>query len=464
MSGSSPISSSPPLSTFSQGGAFHLVGVGGVGMSALAQALLDAGASVSGSDRLLDAGAPPPIFDTLRAAGVRLAPQDGSGVVRDLAAVIVSTAVESGNADLEAAGKAGVPVLHRAEVLARLVAARRLIAVAGTAGKTTVTAMLGFLLEQLGADPLVVNGGVLADWDRPERVGSVRAGGGEWAVIEADESDRSLLCFSPAWTLLTNISTDHFELGEVERIFGEFAARTREGWVTTASVAETLRSSARRAPVLADAAEAVQTGPDGVRFVWRGIPTRLCMPGRHNAENAALALSACVALGFDAGAAVAALGRFSGVRRRLEIVGAFRGAIVVDDYAHNPAKIAASWDAVAAGGGRVLGVWRPHGFGPLSLMFDELAKTFARRAVREHRLYLLPVYYAGGTARGTRTSDELAAAIRARAGNVEIAADYDALETAIAAEARAGDTILVMGARDPGLSAFCRRLAKSAPG
>lgn len=448
---------------FPKGSTFHLVGVGGVGMSALAQALLDAGARVSGSDRLLDAGTPAPIFETLRAAGVRLVPQDGSGISRDLTAVVVSTAVESGNADLAAAQRVGVQVLHRSEVLERLVASRRLIAVAGTAGKTTVAAMLGFLLEQIGADPLVVNGGVLTNWDRPDRVGSVRGGAGEWAVIEVDESDRSLLRFSPAWSLLTNISTDHFERGEVERLFREFVARSREGWVTTSAVIESLRLSTPSVPVIAEAPEAVRMKMDGVEFAWRGIPVALGMLGRHNAENAALALTAIAALGLDVRAALAALGRFRGVRRRLEIVGEFRGATVVDDYAHNPAKIAASWDAVAAGGGHVLGVWRPHGFGPLSLMFDELAETFSQRTAQRHRLFLLPVYYAGGTARGTRTSEELAAEIRARGGAAEVVTDYAALTAATVAEARSGDTILVMGARDPGLSAFCRRLVFGPP-
>jgi len=183
------------------------------------------------------------------------------------------------------------------------------------------------------------------------------------------------------------------------------------------------------------------------------------MPGRHNAENAALALDLCAALGADPAAAVAALARFRGVRRRLELVGTLRGAAVIDDYAHNPAKIAASWSAVAASGARVLGVWRPHGFGPLSLMFDELADTFARALESRHRLFLLPVYYAGGTARGDRTSEDLAAAICARGGAAATVGGYDELEPAIRREAGSGQAILVMGARDPGLSAFCRRLA-----
>lgn len=438
---------------------YHLIGIGGVGMSALAQTLLDAGAAVSGSDRLFDAGDPPAVFAALRAAGVRLFPQNGDGVQPGLAAAITSTAVEPGNPDLEAAAWRGIPVLHRAEMLARRVEDRRLIAVAGTAGKTTVAGLIGFLLEQLGYDPLVVNGGVVADWDRPGRVGAARDGRGEWAVIEADESDRSLLRFSPAWTVFTNISKDHFELEEVAALFRGFAERTREGIVTDAAVTAVLGAVGDRLRRwLPPEPDDFAPEPGAIVFRYRGRRVRLAMAGRHNAENAARALAALEAIGGDVDAGAEALSRFRGIRRRLEVIGRTDGVTVVDDYAHNPAKIAASWQAVAGGARRVLGVWRPHGFGPLALMFSELTETFAAVPRARDRLYLLPVYYAGGTARGDRTLEDLAAALRARGRAVETVADYAALEQALRNEWRSGDAVLVMGARDPGLTAFCRRL------
>ncbi len=430
-------------------------------MSALAQTLLDRGARVTGSDRLFDAGGRPPVFETLRAAGARLLPQDGSGVTAGVRAVVASTAVESGNADLDAAAERGVPILHRAELLAKAVAPSRVIAVAGTAGKTTVTALIGFLLEQLGFDPVVINGGVAVDWDRRDRVGSVRAGSGGWSVVEADESDRSLLRFQPAWAVVTNISKDHFERDEVRALFRTFAGQAREGVLAPAATAAELAGAASFPITVAPAPEAVQSSGGGMEFLFRGHVCRLAMPGRHNADNAALALAYCVAVGADPAAAVAALARFRGVRRRLEIVGFVQGAAVIDDYAHNPAKIAASWSAVSDSSARVLGVWRPHGFGPLSLMFDELAETFARVLRPQDRLFLLPVYYAGGTARGERTSEDLAAAMRARGGAATTVRGYDELEPAILREAGLGSTILVMGARDPGLTDFCRRLAEA---
>ncbi len=448
-----------------EGRRYHLIGVGGVGMSALAQTLLDAGAVVSGSDRLLDSGGASSVFSVLRAAGVRLFPQNGEGVRSDLDAVIASTAVESGNADLEAAARRHIPVLHRAEMLARRVEGRRLIAVAGTAGKTTVAGMIGFLLEQLGFDPLVVNGGVVVNWDRSDRIGGARAGRGTWAVIEADESDRSLLRFSPTWAVLTNVSKDHFELEEVAALFRDFAGRAAEGIVADAAATATLgaASAGRRRRVEPPELTDFNSAPGGVGFRYRGRPARLAMAGRHNAENARLALAAVEAIGGETEAAVAALGRFRGIRRRLEVVGHINGATIVDDYAHNPAKIGASWSAVADGAKRVLGVWRPHGFGPLALMFEELADAFAAAMRADDRLYLLPVYYAGGTARGDRTSEELAAAVRGRGRAAAAVADYGELERTLRGDLCNGDAVLVMGARDPELPAFCRRLAGVAP-
>ncbi len=230
----------------------HLIGIGGVGMSALAQALLDHGFAVGGSDRLLNDPntIPPPVFSVLRAAGVALHPQDGSGIATGLDIVIASSAVESGNPDLVAAHRLGIPVISRAAMLARLVEGRPLIAVAGTAGKTTVTGMIGWILEQTGRDPAVVNGGELVAWSRPNRVGGVRHGSGEWTVIETDESDRSLLLFHPAWAVITNISKDHYELDELERVFRAFAAQTAEGIVTDAAVAAHLGEAGRRARLL----------------------------------------------------------------------------------------------------------------------------------------------------------------------------------------------------------------------
>lgn len=439
------------------GGHVHVAGVAGVGMSALAQALRWTHERVTGSDRHFDHGAELPVFGALRAAGVELVPQDGSAVDAQTAAVVYSTAIEAGNPDFEAARKAGVPLKHRAAALAELARGKTVLAVAGTAGKTTTTGMLGWALEQLGADPTVVNGGALVDWAGPARVGNVRRGGADapW-VVEVDESDRSLLNFHPAWSVLTNISQDHFPLAEVQELFRAYAAQVETGLVCGAGVAEVL--GAPRAKVVEMAAQPGRTAA-GFAVPWRGVELAVRPPGAHNALNALLAAEQCAQLGFAPQKIAAALARFGGIQRRLERVDAGGAVRVVDDYAHNPAKIAAAWAAVSGPGNRVLGVWRPHGYGPLRAMLDPLAEAFAAACRAPDRLWLLPVYDAGGTADRSLGTGVLAQRLKARGVPVELAADTAALGAALAREARAGDTVLVMGARDPELPVFARALA-----
>lgn len=424
----------------------HLVGVAGVGMNPLAQALLACGWEVSGSDRYLDTGQDVAVIPKLQRAGVRFFPQDGSGVRPDTQAVVASTAIEPDNPDLAAAARRGVPAVHRSVMLARLCEGKELIAVTGTSGKTTVTGMVGFLLEQLGGDPTVVNGGVVANWESDDAIGNVRIGRSNRWVIEADESDRSCLNFAPDWAIITNISPDHFSLDETRAVFAAFAAKVRKGLLGWEQDAAPWRDAS------------VVLSAQGCRFTYGGQEFWLPLLGRHNAENALQAIRLCEALGHPLDRIAAALGGFRGIRRRLDVAGAAAGVTVIDDYAHNPAKIAAAWEAVAPHYRSIIAIWRPHGFGPLAKMFDGLKDLFTHLGRRSKRLYLLPVYYAGGTASGTATSDALAAALAARGVPVELAPDYDALIARIVAEAEPGDVVLSMGARDPGLPALARRI------
>jgi len=424
----------------------HLVGVAGVGMNALAQALLACGWQVSGSDRYLDAGQEVDVLPKLRRAGVRLVPQDGSGVTPGTAAVVASTAIEADNPDLAAASRLGVQVVHRAAMLARLCEGKRLIAVTGTSGKTTVTGMVGFLLEQLGDDPTVVNGGAVVNWESDAAIGNVRVGRSDLWVVEADESDRSCLNFHPDWAILTNVSADHFPLDETRELFAAFVSQVKKGVVGIEGEPAPWREIRP------------ELSADGCRFDYKGQEFRVPLLGAHNAANALQAIVLCERLGHRLDAVAPALERFRGIRRRLEVAGTAGGVTVIDDYAHNPAKIRAAWQAVAPHYTRVLAAWRPHGFGPLAKMFDDLKALFIQMGRSCERLYLLPVYYAGGTATAAVTSDALAAELAAAGAPVELAADPDDLVRRVAARARPGDVVLSMGARDPGLPAMARRI------
>ena len=411
----------------------HLIGIGGVGMSALAQAFLDAGFPVTGADRSLGAGDGPrtPVLAALERQGVRLFPDDGSGVDAQTAQVVVSTAVEETNAGLRRARELGIPVTHRAAALAEVLSSRRLVAVAGTCGKSTVTAILGHLLASCGFDPLVVNGAQIVGWDAAgTRVGSTRKGAGEYAVAEVDESDKSLVAFRPYAAIVTNASADHYSKEEMDEVFDAFV-RNVPGPVV----------DGRREPVV----------PSDVA---RTIP----LPGAHNAVNAECALRMARALGADPAALAEAIRTFPGVDRRLQRVGDCAGAAVYDDYAHNPEKLHAMLTTLQEAFPKgVAAVWRPHGYAPLRKMMDALAEMFRATLRPQDMLLLLPVYDAGGTTDRSVNSDALAAKL---AGSpVRLVEDLKVAEDLLRAQAPAYGALVAAGARDPGLPVLARRLA-----
>lgn len=413
-------------------------------MSALAQAFLDKGWRVGGSDRFLGQGQNIPALEVLRRQGVRLFPQDGSGLTTVPDIVVYSTAIEADNPDLVAARTHGLQILHRSEALAALAQGHELIAVTGTCGKSSVTALLGHLLAACGRDPFVVNGAETVGWDAGgTRVGSVRPSGEAHGlmVAEADESDKSLMALSPTHVIVTNASSDHFPKAEAERLFCDFKAKA------TGIVLDT--SGAPPEPL-----------PQGegweARFRWAGRDWRLPLPGAHNVANAKAALTMALRLGCDPEALCRALADFGGVRRRLERTGTCRGATVVDDYAHNVEKLAAAWATLAAAFPKgVFGVWRPHGYAPLRKMLDGLAAMFNATVRPCDRLLLLPVYDAGGTANRSVRSENLFARLSCPA---ECVASLDAAGERLRSLARPDTTLALLGARDPGLNALARRL------
>jgi UDP-N-acetylmuramate--alanine ligase len=432
--------------------AYHLAGVAGVGMSALAQALLAGGYAVSGSDRYLDAGHRLPILEQLAGLGVRLVPQDGSGVTPETGALVVSTALESDNPDIAAARSRGVPVRHRAEVLAALAGEGQCVAVTGTSGKSTVTGMLGWALAEMGAAPTVVNGAAVLNWCTDSLPGNFVPGGSGLWVVEADESDRSLMHFHPDWAVITNASRDHFGAAETRALFDAFRGQVRRGVVDGMSD-----------PDLVPQAEPTLS-PDGSVFRWRDVSFELRVPGRHNVENAIQAAALCERLGYAPARVRAALGRFRGLHRRLELHGRERGVRVYDDYAHNPAKIAAAWSAVRPPDGRVHAVWRPHGYGPLRAMMEELVAAFAALAREGDRVFLLPVYDAGGTADRHVGSGELVERLSAAGVAAEGLDDYAGACERVPGGAGEGDVVLLMGARDPDLPVLADRLLEGLRG
>ena len=395
----------------------HLIGIGGVGMSALATALVKLGDTVTGADRNLNTKN----IAFLESLGIRCFPDDGSGVDAETDEIIVSTAIEDTNPGLAKAKELGIPVTHRAKALSRALEPFRLVAVVGTCGKSTVTAMLGHVLAECGLDPMCVNGANVPGW-----LGAVRVPSDlpipnfpfpipHYAVAEVDESDKSLVAFRPYAAIVTNASADHYSKEEMDEVFDAF----------------------------------VKDCPGPV-IDARG---EVYAPEAFNEQNASLAVRMAVALGCDESRAREAMKTFGGVERRLQKY----ADNVYDDYAHNPEKLRSMWLALKkAHPGPLCAVWRPHGYAPLRKMLDALAEMFSETMSADDRLLLLPVYDAGGTTDRSINSDALAAKL---SGNVVTVPSMDAAFEWISANRNGFSAFVTCGARDPELPALARRIA-----
>ena len=444
---------------------FHYAGVGGSGMSALAQFQAMRGGRASGSDRGFDRGERPQARVQLERLGIAIVPQDGSGAGGDCAALVVSTAVEDKVPDVAEARHRGLPVVHRSELLAHWVGTHRSVAVAGTSGKSTVVAMTFEILRAAGRDPSVITGGDLVALQREGLWGNAWAGGSDVLVVEADESDGSLVRYRPAIGMALNLSRDHKTEAEVAAMFTTLRSRTREAFVCGEDTAlGRLRDGAVVFGFGADAdvrGTDVELRPLESRFAVDGTRFVLPAPGAHNVENALAAIAACRALGVPAADMTAPLAAFQGVARRFQSLGTARGVEVVDDFAHNPAKIAAAIATARLRAKRVLAVYQPHGYGPTRFLREDFVETFASRMGPGDRLWMLEIFYAGGTALRDFSSADLVRDVAERGRDAEFAPSREWLAARIAEVAREGDLVLVMGARDPSLTALARSILEA---
>ncbi len=440
----------------------------------LACILRATGASVSGSDRSLDAGRLAPKFDFLARQGIALFPQDGSGLSGGMT-LVTSAAVEETIPDVVRARALGLPHLGRPQLLSQLLnAAARSVAVGGTSGKSTVTGMIGWILHALGQRPTVMNGAVMKNFVSDEApFASALVGDPDLFVSEVDESDGSIALYRPSVALLNNVSLDHKEMDELRSLFGGFLGAAGTAVVNldddeTRTIAAGLPHATGYGFQSNDAEVRgldLQLTSAGSHFrVATGpseVEVRLPQPGRHNALNALGALAAVQALGIDLAAAANALSGFQGLKRRLETAGEAAGVTVIDDFAHNPDKIAATLATLGAREGRLLLFFQPHGYGPLAKMGEELAATFAAGMRPDDLLLLSDPVYQGGTVDRSRGSDWLASAVQQAGGSAEHLPERPAIAERLLAEARSGDTIAVLGARDDTLAEFAGELVRN---
>jgi UDP-N-acetylmuramate--alanine ligase len=449
---------------------YFFCGIGGSGMLPLALIVRGRGHSVAGSDRTLDQGRLAPKFEFLKSRGIDLFPQDGSGLTRPDQILVTSAAIEETVPDVVQAKAIGARRITRPELLAELFnAADTGIAVGGTSGKSTVTGMIGWILHALGRDPTVMNGAVMKNFVSPDvPFASALVGSGGVFASEVDESDGSIALYRPKVAVLNNITLDHKSLDELRHLFRDFALKAETVVLNldddeTRLLAAVLPPEQLRTYSFADESadlfgHDVEEEPFAIAFqvavADRTFPVRLSVPGHHNAANALAALAAVQSCGIDLEEAAPALEGFRGLRRRFELVGEAGGISVIDDFGHNPDKIAATLRTLHAFPGRLLLFFQPHGYGPLRTMKNELIATFADGMGDEDILIMPdPVYY-GGTVERSVGSGDIIEGVRARGRRAEHVADRQACADRLVELARPGDRIVIMGARDDTLTQF----------
>ncbi len=438
----------------------HFTGIFGTGMSALAQYLRFQGITVSGSDRLLAGEDTASIRHALEGLGCTVVSQDGSGVGENTDVVCVSTAIEESNPDIAAAAAHGLPVVHRSDLLAAIIASRRTIAVAGTSGKSTVTAMIFEFLTTCGRSPSLISGAALLRLEKQGLIGNAWSGGSDLLVVEADESDGTLVKYAPEVAVILNISRDHKSVDEIKGLFETLASKA--SW--TASNADDPILASLPATVRFGLSESASWRPDheelrpaSVKLFRKGIEYHLPLPGSHNLENLAAALCVCEHFGCEGLALADAVRHFSGVARRFAVTETRHNVHVVDDFAHNPAKIAAAVSACRGLSARIVAVYQPHGFGPTRFLKDDYIATFRTALGHNDLLYLLPIYYAGGTAQRNISSEDIINGLGPVSFNARAVRDRNELLARLRLDVRPGDCVLVMGARDPSLPALVRK-------
>lgn len=441
----------------------HFIGIGGVGMSALAQLHAMGGDTVTGSDRLISKGYNDlALWDYLTKLNIKLFPQDGSGLDKDTNLVVLSSAIEADNPELKKAKELDIPVMHRSELLAKHVAEHRTIAVSGTSGKSTTTAMVYEILAYAGKSPSVITGAAILSLQKEQGVfGNVYKGESDLLVIEADESDGSIVKYHPYLGLCLNLRKDHKEIDVLQGFFTQFVKNCKKAIVNVEE--DNLKAAGAGCKTFGlhhgdIHPENIRANGFGSDFEINGQKFHLNIPGLHNVANATAAVAAALECGVDLPTAAAALEKFSGIARRFASIGAYNNIEVIDDFAHNPHKLHATIDAAHLRGKRVLAFYQPHAFASIKLLTPEYVENLSQCIGPSDGLWLTEVYYPGGTIPEGVTSRSVYEGLKANGVNVHFDPCREHLLADMAAAAQPGDILLVLGARDPTLTDFAKKL------
>ncbi|MFI5130920.1 MAG: Mur ligase domain-containing protein [Chitinophagales bacterium] len=440
------------------------IGIAGSGMSAIAQYLQGIGKSVSGSDRFFKAGESNETKEKLEAEGINCYLQDGQGITAETDIVVVSTAVEDTIAEVQKAKQLNIPIIKRSELLAMIAESKRTIAVGGTSGKSTTCAMLFDILEFAGVQPSIISGAGLVSLIKKGKIGNAKVGVGDWLVIEADESDGSIVQYKPEIGLLLNIDKDHKEIETLLDIFKTFKENSKRFVVNQSHPLARPFSQDTRQDFSWDGGDAGYKASGfsqqglAISFKINGAAFKLNLVGKHNMENAlaASAIAAQVGVGLDI--CSEALNKYEGIYRRNQVLGNKNGIWLIDDFAHNPVKCAAAILACQPIAPKVIAWFQPHGYGPTKFLRNDFVHEISNVLRPEDEIWMSEIFYAGGTTTKDISANDLINDLKAMHKRAFFVEDRNDFLGVVRPNLTRDCVLLLMGARDPSLEQYSKTI------
>lgn len=440
-------------------------GIGGSGLSSIACFQADRGAIISGSDRAFDQGTNHPLHKIFEAKKIMIFPQDGSGVHSGLDLFVFSTAVEPDQSDRVRAKALGIPSMSRPQYLTHLIASFTTIAVAGTSGKSTTAGLLTYLMAQLGMDPNFIGGGRVKAFHTDTNPGNTRGGLSDLMVVEACESDGSLVDYRPSYSIITNLALDHHSVKETATLFKTLYKNTKN-FVIACGDNENLNhyvfdksNNIIRFSIEQESeymAQNISYQPLKTTFTVKDVPFELRVPGKHNLYNALSCISLLSEMGVSIEAIASVLPGFSGIERRFDIRFHKSSRLVIDDYAHNPHKIQYLMKTMQTLSDSVCYIFQPHGFAPVRLMKEDYINTFKGELREGDSLFILPIFYQGGTAVKDISSRDLAIPLQELGFRTELIEK----RAEIFNHLKDCSVVVIFGARDESLSLLADEIAE----
>lgn len=441
------------------------IGVAGSGMSAIAQYLQGIGKEVSGSDRYFHEGEYNTTKEQLEAVGISCFLQDGSGITSETDLVVVSTAIEDTVFEVQKAKERNIPIIKRSELLALIAKSKNTIAVAGTSGKSTTSAMLYQILLDAQLEPSIISGAGLTSIIKEGKIGNAAVGKGAWLIIEADESDGSVVQYHPEIGVLLNVDKDHQEIDELMDLFTIFKNNSNSLFVVNQSntLAKTLSEDIQHDFGFGDSAAGYsvtdfhQNG-FSLEFQIKNQSFQMNALGQHSAENAAAAVAVANQIGISLETCAKSLRTYEGIYRRHQILGEKNGVWVIDDYAHNPAKCAASIRACQPIAKRLIAWFQPHGYKPTRFLRKDFVDEIAQALRPQDEIWMSEIFYAGGTAVKDISANDLIQDLLAKGCNAKFVENREDLVSELNTQLQQDDVLLLMGARDPSLEEFSKKV------